>query len=260
MNPSHTYKQTTINFSREPARQTPLSSQVPPEDPIDMESTASIEWTPLPQVLMRSIQELARKYAAIACKSINLGKKLTNLAQHKTNGTIPEHLKFKFNKVYTAETDVAARTALIVATIDGEIEQIRAKVTELNNQFINRINDMKATLASAINQSNLVLSEEQVVYTFNNLICEYKFQFIIKQEKDERKKEEKKQRFLQLQEEQNEIATLSNRQVNAFKKEITSLKNQLKTLTIQQSKNQTVPKSKKRKRSTGTLKKRNGKK
>jgi hypothetical protein len=260
MNPNQAnYRQTTLNFSRSTTSQPPLPQQPPKDESEDMDSS-SIEWSELPKALTRSIQDLARKYAAIACKSINLGKKITTLAQHKANGTIPDHLKFKFNKLLSSESNDTVRASLLEAAIDGEILEIRNKVLELNNLFTNRVTDLKETLGRAINQSNLALCDEQVLHTFNTLICEFKFQFLVKQQKDEKKKDEKKQKFLEKQEQLNEVATLSMKQVIAFKKEISTLKNQLKDLSLNKSKNQQRNRAKKRKKSVGTSKNANGRK
>ena len=261
MNPNMSYKQTKLNFGPKPPQdhETPDESS---DESIDPPSSHEEDrWIPLPQALSKAINELARKYAAIACKATNLGRKLGELNQHKTNGTIPDHLKFKFKKLLDSESDTGLHAAMIEAAITNEIEQVKGKMVELMNLFNNRMQDLIDTLGPAINQSNLSFSEEQITTTFDTHIRETKLQFLLKQQKDDAKKNDKRRRFLLQQEELNEIATLSIKQVQSFKKEILALKKQVKELSVNKPKNKKGRKKPKNpSRSTGTSKNKNGNK
>lgn len=262
MNPSSSYKQTKLsNFgtrSIKPIDENDDSSDesIPPASSINAEDL----WTPLPQALSQAIKDIARKYAAIACKASNLEQKINDLHLHKTNGTIPDHLKFKFKKLIESDRDTTLHATMMEATILNEIELNKGKLVELNNLFTNRMQDLSDTLGPAINQSNLSYSDNQIITTFDSMIREIKLQFILKQQKDHTKKNDKKQKFLLKQEELNEIATLSIKQVQSFKKEISLLKKQIKDLS------KTIPKNGKGRKkpknpkvSTGTTKNADGK-
>jgi hypothetical protein len=262
MNPNATYKQTKLNFKSRTSQDFENNNDSSDES-IAPPSSGRPEdlWTPLPPALARAISELARKYASIACKAANLGQKIGVLHQHKTNGTIPDHLKFKFKKLVDSERDTALHAAMIDASITNEIEVTRGKIVELTNLFNNRMQDLINTLGPAINSSNLSYSQDQITDTFDNAIRETKLQFILKQQKDDTKKNEKKQKFLLQQEAMNEVATLSIKQVQSFKKEIISLKKQLKDLSKSSQKNKKgTKKPKNSKGSTGTSKNKGGSK
>ena len=173
----------------------------------------------------------------------------------------PDHLKFKFKKLIQSERDTALHSAMIEASITNEIDLTKGKQVELTNLFTNRMLDLTTTLGPAINQSNLSFSEDQITSTFDNAIREFKLQYILKQQKDDIKKNDKKQRFLLQQEELNEIATLSIKQVQSFKKEIIQLKKQVKDLSKNTQKNKKGRKKPKNpKGSTGTTKRNSGNK
>ena len=262
MNPNSTYKQTKLNFGPRSTQTFEAFDESSDESIAPPSSTHAEDlWTPLPQALTNAIKELARKYASIACKASNLGHKIGQLHQHKANGTIPDHLKFKFKKLIQSERDTALHSAMIEASITNEIDLTKGKQVELTNLFTNRMLDLTTTLGPAINQSNLSFSEDQITSTFDNAIREFKLQYILKQQKDDIKKNDKKQRFLLQQEELNEIATLSIKQVQSFKKEIILLKKQVKDLSKNTQKNKKGRKKPKNpKGSTGTTKRNSGNK
>jgi hypothetical protein len=260
MNSNTVYRQSTIpQFGH---RQTQES--LPPGSPNVQQNndvpTPVEPPTSMPPILIRTIAQLAQKYAAITCKSSNLVTQVSTLVQDKEQGNIPKQLQYKFKNFLNNDSDTSLRSAVIVAAIDAEILRLNSKVEELNNLFNNRYQDLEHVLLDAIKESNLICSNEQVGTTFDNFIREKKLEFILKQKKDLEKKFQKKEKFLLKQEEQNAVAILSVKQVNAFKNEIEALKNQLKKVKLSPPKNKKGKgKPKHPKKSTGPKKGRNGK-
>jgi hypothetical protein len=260
MNSSAAYRQTTLNFG---TRQEQESTQpgTPNHTLPSIGVTPPMEThTTMPQILIRSITQLAQKYAAIACKSTNLEAQVTILVQDKEQGNIPAQLQYKFKKLFNEDTDTSLRSTIIVAAIDSEISRIKGKIDELRNLFNSRYEDLESVLAGPLRESNLVFSNEQIGTTFDYFIREKKLEFILKQQRDVLKQDKKKERFLLRKESENAVAVLSVKQVTAFKQEIESLKKQLKKVKISSPKNKKGKgKPKHPKESTGTKRKGNGK-
>jgi hypothetical protein len=225
---------------------------------------------PLPQAIIKVINGLASKYAAMFCTSLNNTERINSLQQHKTEGTIPPQMEFKFKKLFTRENETNLRSTMINAAIDQELSNLQTKQMELNNVFNSRLQDLEQTISNPLNMCSIQITSDQIIATFNNTLQERKLEFILKRNRDQEIKQAKRERFLARREADNEIATLSTRQVNKLQKEIKDLKSSLQKVSISNSKK---PKSKPKPtsdrsknvqgglaRSTGKKRKRNGKK
>jgi hypothetical protein len=256
MNPSNTLRQTTIQFGQSSSAN-PMNSPTPQQGQVNFNSDAL---PPLPPALKRAITSLSIKYASIACKSRNLVQRIATLSQAKEQGMVPPHMQFKFKKLLNDESEVDLRATVIEASIDSEISSLKEKVVELDNLFANRMEELTSTLAAPIRDANLTFSNEQIVNAFDKFIQEKKLEFLLKQQRDETRKKAKNEQFLDRKEKQDAIATLSVKQVQAFQKEIASLKSQLNNLKLKASPKNGKGREKPKNPATGTKKKGSGNK
>jgi hypothetical protein len=257
MNPSRALHQSTINFGREtPQATNPMNSPNTPPSQVNLALNSA---TIFPPVLIKAITHLGSKYASIACKSRNLVQRITTLNQAKEQGTIPLHMQYKFKKLLDTEPNTSLLATVIKASIDAEVTTLNEKVVELNNLYANRVQELSSLFAVPIRDTNFSFSNDQMVQAFDSVIQEKKLEFILKQQRDEERKKVKHEKFLSRKEEQDTIATLSVKQVQAFQKEIASLKSQINTLKLKSPKNK-QGRGKPKNPSTGTTKGRNGKK
>lgn len=225
---------------------------------------------PLPQAITKVINGLSTKYAAMFCSSNKITERINALQQHLNDGTIPPQMEYKFKKLFTKENESNLRSIMINATIDHELATLQSKKMELNALFNSRIQDLEHTISNPLNICNITFSSDQIVETFNKTLQERKLEFILKQNKDLTIKQAKREKFLARKEADNQIATLSTRQVNKFQKELQDLKSNIKKITISNSKSNNKSKSKTpaksknaqggQAKSTGGKKKNSGKK
>jgi hypothetical protein len=256
MNPNNVLCQTTINFGRQNNVNPRNSPSVQPGHV----NTSTDTSTTLPPALMKAITSISVKYASIACTSRTLVNKITFLSQAKEQGIVPRHLHYKFKHLLNNESDIDLRTTVIEASIDSEIRSLKEKVVELNNVFNNRLEELTSSLAIPLHDAGLTFSNEQIVPAFEKLIQEKKLEFILKQQRDDTRKNAKNEQRLLKKEKQDAVATLSVKQVLSFKKEIADLKSQIKTLKLKQSPKNVKGKEKPKNLSTGTKKRGNGNK
>jgi hypothetical protein len=206
-----------------PNSPTPTSAAIHPSvQPSVTNSTQS-----LPQALQKTIKELTTKYAAIFCKISNINQQITDLQQHKTNGTIPPQLSFKFKKLFTKENETNLRTTMINAAIDNNLTNLQSKITDLNTKYDQRIQDLEQTVAEPLRKCNFNIISTLIVDTFHSELHNRQLEFLLKQNKDSIKKQTKRNKFLTRQENDNQIAVLSNRQVGKLQREIKDLKLQI---------------------------------
>lgn len=268
MNTNNGYRQTTLNFSQRPnshpnqAPNSPGSSlHVPPSH---VEPMVNPALPPIPSILMKEITRLAHKYATIFCSINNLTEQIATLTQNKTDGIIPPSLETKFKKLFNTPSETSVRAMIIANTIDSLITTKREKLTEFETLYNARYEDLRTSLDSPLQTCQLTISPEQILPIFDTKIRDFKLQFILKQRNDNLKKERKREQFLLRQEKQNEVVTLSVKQMNALQNDIASLTLQVKTLknAISKSppKNAKAKEKLKNPRPTGTLKGKSGRK
>lgn len=187
----------------------------------------------LPQPILKTINSLGTKYAGIFCASLNISETINNLKKHKTDGTIPHQMEFKFKKLFTNENETNLRSTMINAAIDLELTRLNSKSMELNTSYDNRIHELEELISSPLILCGYTIDSSHIISSFEQTLQQRKLEFILKQNKDKVKKQIKKQAFQARRESNNEIATLSNRQVNKLNKEIKDLKDNLKKIKIQ---------------------------
>jgi hypothetical protein len=216
--------------------------QVPPQN----QTNPQILQTVLPQALIKIIHELASKYAALFCNSINLTDRISSLQRHREEGTIPPHLTYKANNLFTKENESNLRSTMITAFIDTELTDLQSKLMDIRSKFDNRLQDLEQTITNPLVQCEITVSTDDIVTLFNSTIQNRKLEYILKQNKDKQKKQAKRERFLATKESNNSIATLTNRQVSKFEKEISELKSKFNKINISKSKSKSnnKPKSK----------------
>lgn len=230
--------------------------------------STTVEDAPLPQAIIKTINMLCNKYAAIYCSSLNINQTIDTLKRHKTEGTVPPQFEFKFKKLFTKETETNLRSTVINATIDQELSRLQSKLMELDTTYGNRLHDLDQIITNPLNLCDFRVNPTQLVETFTSTLQNTKLTFILKQNKDKQIKEAKREQFLARKELDNEIATLSTKQVNKLNKEIKELKDSLKKAKINSNSNPRKSGNNKRSKnakggqvkSTGQKKKNNGKK
>lgn len=222
---------------------TPSSPLQVPSGQQQMPTAPQVDLPELPQALTKVINELAIKYAAVFCNSINLQERINSLNRNKEEGTIPQHMAFKFKNLFTKENETNLRSTMITISIDTELTELQSKFMENSTKFDNRLQDLEQTVTNPLNQCRITIPPNQIVSLFEKTLQNRKLEFILKQDKDKAKKQAKKDRLSSRQEVDNEIATLSNRQVSKLQKEIKDLKTNLAKIKVSASKTQTKTKS-----------------
>lgn len=274
MNPSKVYKQSTINSRKRSgpyySTASPSSPQLLPREeglsdsqPEPSRVLPEPEIEPIPPVLMKELTSLAHKYACISCSINNLGNSIAEMSQNKEEGTIPRQLELKFKKLFTGESEASVKAMVISSTIDSLITEKKTKLLELENTYNARYEELRTTLEAPLQSCGLIIQPGHILPLFDNKIRDFKLQFLLKQRRDSAKREKKKEAFLLRKEQQNEVATLSVQQIEKMRKEILTLQNQIKSLSLnksQKSKNQKGKEQPKNPKSTGNMKRRNGKK
>jgi hypothetical protein len=260
------YRQTRINFSRTTG---PLSNAEMPSN-----STTNGETNPqglmapasqqIPTILMKEITRLAHKHATVFCSINNLSENITNLSQNKNDGTIPPSLESKFTKLFNAPSEASVRSMVIASSIDAMITNKKAKLDELEATYNSRYEELRTSLDAPLQTCQLTIPPEQILPIFDTKIRDFKLQFILKQRNDNLKKEQKREKFLLRQEEQNEVVTLSVKQLSALKNDIASLTSQIKSMKLSpkkaKSKNAKAKEQLKNPKSIGNTKGKSGKK
>jgi hypothetical protein len=268
MNTNNGYRQTTFNFNQI-QNSHPNQVENPPGSPLHVppphvQPLVDPTPQPIPSILMKEITRLAHKYTTTFCSINNLSEQIATLTQNKADGIIPPSLETKFKKLFNTPSEASVRAMIIANTIDSLITTKREKLNELEALYNARYEDLRTSLDTPLQTCQLTIPPEQILPIFDTKIRDFKLQFILKQRNDNLKKERKREQFLLRQEKQNEVVTLSVKQLSALQNDIASLTLQVKTLKNAISKSQ--PKNVKAKeklknpRSTGTLKGKGGRK
>jgi hypothetical protein len=174
-------------------------------------------------------------YAKIKAKFNGNVTKLTELQTHKNNGTIPDSLQVKFKKLYTKDTEVEIRAAMISATIDSEISNLNNKNTEFNALFENR-GDSTLAKFQQLNNYGFTMDSMYIMPILNQFIAEKLIQFTYKSKLDAEKRQKKKELYLSKKEKETTIATVTNKQLSQMKNTIKTLQSQVISLKTNQGK------------------------
>lgn len=194
----------------------------------------------IPPALLKTIKDISTKYAALFCKISNISQKINDFQRHKNDGTIPQQLTFKYKKLFTKDHESNLRSTMITADIDNNIANFQSKVNELNILYDQKLQDLEQTVSEPLRKCNFNITTSLVLERFHSELYNRQLEFLLKQNKDKISKQNKRNEFLNRQEQANQIATLSNRQISTLLNEMKDLKIQIKQ--IKRSKQQ--PKSK----------------
>ena len=216
---------------------------------------------------MKTIQEQAVKFATLSCSLRNIEQKITALNEHKNEGSTPPHLEYKFKHLFKQDDELAIKASCIEQCINTEIGRLEEKRITLNNIFASRIDALNQVLDGPLQECQIRLDNHEVSKVFDTAIQHKKLEFILKQNKDDAKKQEKKEKFKIRQEQNQEPAAISTAELNRMKKEIDDLRKTVKSLKIKKPSPTVKPKNAKRtlkqaipksKTSTGGKKKEGG--
>ena len=216
------------NAPRQP--NTPERTNIPPQVAPQPQIAPNV--VPLPPPIIKTINSLCTKYAGLYCASLNINETVTALNKHKTDGTVPPQMNYKFKKLFTKENETNLRSTVINAAIDQELTRLQSKQMELNTSYENRLHDLEETVSNPLNLCDYTIDPPLIVSTFNETLQQRKLEYILKQNKDKEKKLAKQQAFQTRREADNEVATLSTRQVSKLNQEIKELKDNLKKVKI----------------------------
>lgn len=221
-----------------------------------------------PISIINCFEKHALTNAKLKCQLNNLGEKKTTLNHQQLNGICPRFLEFKFKKFYNNPNETSTKAALLDLAIKQELDQINAKTLELQNILENQYSTLKNELLPIISNTDYLISTDQL----KNLL-DYSTQyllsgFILKQQADKTIKAEKRKKFLEQKEIQEEDITIKRKDVLTLNKQIKKLQQDIKQLQLNQREGKAKGKSRKAagnpskttKRSTKTTRKRNGSK
>lgn len=246
--------QTQINFSAQrPVSDTPLTQEIPQTSLGSSSRSSAPAGLPVehwPKCVIKTIEEEAIKFATVLCNIRNLNKKINDLEIHKQNGSVPPHLEYKFKHIFKKDDEIGIKTACIEQCINTDIDRLKLKMGTLENTYSTRIRSLQERLGAPLQECNFNLNEDQVAAYLDSSIKDKKLEFILKQNKDEEKKKQKREKFLERKEIQQEPALISTAELTKLKKELESLKSTMKGLKLQ---------SKKAKNEKRTMKKPNSK-
>ncbi len=222
----------------------------------------------MPTAIVKLVKHHARINAAKSCQIQNLADKITAFDQDLIDGTIPKHLDYKFRKLYIKPEEVAIRTTIIRSAIQQEIVIHKQKKQQLATEYDARLTNLTAELSPTMLACNLQIPNEELIYELETLIQSFRVSFLLKQQSDAKRKEEKRLKFLAYKEVQDTSATVTNKDVSGFKASIKQLQKQIKqlSLTTRQGKGKGAASksprntpTKNKKKSTGTGKGKGGK-
>jgi hypothetical protein len=230
-------------------------------NPVFNSQTLDLE---VPEVAKIAISKLSIKYASILCLMDNIQTKINEFNHSKETGSIPKQLEFKFKKLYTKEHESNLRTAIITTTIEFEINQANSKLLEQQSKYNQRHQDLQRQIQAPLNDCGFNFDMTTLSNHFDNAIRSKKFEFTLKKLHDQEKKQFKREKFLKQQEKNNQIATITSKDLSNLQKQIKDLKIQLQkpksnSKNEQRDKSKNIPKAKVTVKPTGTGKRKNGK-
>lgn len=181
----------------------------------------------IPEVVKIAISKLSIKYASTLCLIDNIKTKINEFNHAKETGSIPKQLEFKFKKLYTKEHESNLRIAIISTTIDHEINQTNLKLLEQQSKYDQRHQDLQRQIQTPLTECGFNFDMTTLSNYFQNTIKSKKFEFTLKKLHDQEKKQLKREKFLVQQEKNNQIATITSRDLSNLQKQIKDLKIQL---------------------------------
>ncbi len=189
----------------------------------------------LPNAIIQTMMNIATKYAAISCDIYNSNRKIDQLLQNLESGTTPKHLLYKFKKMYNHPAESNLKTIIIRHSIEFDIKRLRTKVTELQSTFATRHQDLRKILDPTLKACELLLNTEFITSYFDTIVKDKKITFMVKQQRDEFKKQQKHEKFLHKKEKENQASIITLREHNKLKNDIKLLTTQIKQLKLNQT-------------------------
>jgi hypothetical protein len=222
---------------------------------------------PMPLSIIKVVKQHGRINAAKMCQIKNINKSIETMDQDLLDGTIPKFLEYKFKKLYNKPDETAVRSNLLRLAINQEIALLKARkellAAELDQRLINLTSEITPTLTTC----NLNIEQNELAAELESTIQSFRVSFLLKQQADEKRKEEKRLKFLTYKEEQDTAVTITVKEVKGINIMIKKLQNQVKTLQLKKqgnvkgaaSKSPRNTPSKPKSKSTGTGKGKGGK-
>jgi polyhydroxyalkanoate synthesis regulator phasin len=223
---------------------------------------------PMPPAIIKLVLKHARINASKHCQIRNYRKQIASLDADVLAGTIPKFIDYKFKKLYNKPEESGIRSTLIRTAIDQECTRIKLKTQELETEYGQRLAQLIAELNPTLLACNLKLAPGELSEELENHIQSFLVTFLLKQQADTKRKEEKRLKFLLHEEEQQAETIITKKDVSNFTIMIKRLEKQVKTLQLAKKPGKgkgAVPKNprntprKHKGKSTGTGKNRNGK-
>lgn len=199
-------------------------------------SETDISGFTVPQPILRLITKTARRFAAMECSMRNLNERATKLAEDKTNGIVPKHISFKVNKLFTSEEHSIVRTTFINIAIENDIQRLNDKYAILSNEYSNRVTLLMNELNPILTECKMTADVMELANQLDFEIQSFKVNFLLKQNQDAKRKEEKLQKFMEAKERNETEAKLSTKEVQSMKATIKKLQKTVQNLSLKPKK------------------------
>ena len=212
-------------------------NQAPPIDP-------PLHLVPqsIPSPILATIKNLAKKFAGIASRMNQLIVKRDVLNDHRTNGTIPKDLDYKFKKLFNKDGEADLKASLILQSINQADHDSREAIIVLRLEYDNRYTTVMDILTPILEITSCNLDLDLVTSTFDLHIRDTLMKYLLKQSADQRKKQRKSERFEAVQLEASIPAALSTKDLSRMTNSIKQLTKQVKDLQINKKNQHSLPK------------------
>ena len=174
----------------------------------------------LPPFLKQSITKLAKQYAIIECRIMSLQDKLDKLKADKDANILPFHMKHQ-RKLIDKFTDVNVIHKLINDFIDVEYQSVLEANESLGLKMDQRYFDLSQTLEPIKTNTRLLDDTDLDWKEILDSCMEQEYcTMLMKQRDDKIRKAAKKEKFETMKAKNNEIATITVKELNVIKKQI----------------------------------------
>jgi hypothetical protein len=200
----------------------------------------------LPNFLKSHLLKLAKKIAILKCKLQQLNEKQKVLSEHKEENTIPPHMIHQ-KKLINKFSNPATIHKLIHDFIDAEFTKNQEKIEDLDDSYSQRYDNLSELLQPINQQSKLLENTSLDFHIIIDTLIEREFcTMLLKQQEDKLRKRLKKEKHELTKAKNDEIVTLTVKDLNKLKKDIKHAKKTTISSTKKQSqsKPKVTPKSK----------------
>lgn len=182
-----------------------------------------------PKSLFTTIDEEAKRTAAITCKWLQLNTQLETLKDSLTTGLPPKYLRYKL-KIYNSISDPIEQATYLRYILNKEITNTIQMMNDKQSHLTNHQRITNDKIKPILEQSGMKILENEFNDYLNKKIVEFKTSFLLKQSKDRLAKEAKQARFKETQDLLSEPAQISKKDLNAMTKKMKTLELSFKKL------------------------------